>query len=460
MAGKKRDTLVPFELVEPGYEAVWIGKKLKKGVKLREVGESTDGAGFVLQEGEFADDKGNIYNKWSLWSHAFHESEWDSSPKYLAIRYINEMQEKLGPLSDDVRRIRAQIASLVHCDSGFPVTVDELLASIGTGKAPRDFFYAGCWLPKGTRTTQPRQAEAMAVIEEALLSYLDGQPAEEMLSKYPFAKGFVERTYEWLGPRSELSDFQELMLKRLLLPFDFFSRRNTSRGEVTKRCFEDEGEGSRLDAGIATLGGLPDLNVDWEIYQKNMETLTDPAKKNLYRIAYTMRLGVPLECDCHHATFRKIERWIYGIGTGEPVISSRIHGTERKRLRQLLFGYALALDKWLLGIPMQFLLLDLGHIDLGLDIKNEVLRVYAHLGGDRTPAKQKRNPADWYAEATSFQGRTPVKEWLAACLWHNMCYNTTGGWEFGILNGRHVDFYREVRAKGVEVDSWISRILA
>jgi hypothetical protein len=233
------------------------------------------------------------------------------------------------------------------------------------------------------------------------------------------------------------------MLKRLLLPFDSLTCRSTNSAEVMKRCFEEGGEGFRLDDEIAKAAGLPLIHADWEDYQKNMEALTDPAKKKLYRIAYTLHLGLPDECDCHHATFRKIERWIYGIGTGEPEIPTRIKGTERKRLRQLIFGYALALDKWLLGIPMQFLLLDLGHIDLGFDPKNEILRVYANLGEERTPV----TPV------------TPVKEWLAACLWHNMCYNTTGGWEFGILNQRHQKFYTETSAKGVKVDEWINSII-
>jgi len=58
----------------------------------------------------------------------------------------------------------------------------------------------------------------------------------------------------------------------------------------------------------------------------------------------------------------------------------------------------------LLGIPLQFVLLDLGHIDVRFDPKNEILRVYAYLGEERTP----------------------VKEWLAACLWHNLCHNLHG----------------------------------
>jgi hypothetical protein len=50
---------------------------------------------------------------------------------------------------------------------------------------------------------------------------------------------------------------------------------------------------------------------------------------------------------------------------------------------------------------MPFLLLDLGHIDLGFDPRNEILRTYAYLG----------------------EHRTPEKEWLAACLWYTITYN-------------------------------------
>ncbi|TET23891.1 MAG: hypothetical protein E3J71_00765 [Candidatus Stahlbacteria bacterium] len=429
---------MPYEMLTPGFEAVWMGKKLEEGTKLKKVGESKDEAGAVLQEGEFVDKESNIYYKWSLWSFTLDESAWDDK-----IRYINKMQQKLGPLDDDTRRIRAQIAGLVHCDSGFPVTADQILDAIGRGKLPDPAFHAGCWHSMGTKTTQPRQPEAMQVIEETLLRYLDGKPAEELISKYPFARWFIERTYEWFGPVESFTDLQKLMVKRLLLPFEFLTTRTTRntrntpdsvREKVHSRCYESGSEGFKLDDEISKVAGLPDIHVDYADYQKNAESLTD-AKKKLYRIAYTMRFGLPDTCDCHHATFRKMERWLYGIGTGEPEIPTRIKGTERKRLRQLIFGYALALDKWLLGIPMQFLLLDLGHIGLGFDLKNEILRVYAHLGEERTP----------------------VKEWLAACLWHNACYNTTGGWEFGILNKRHRESYEETTAKGVKVDVWITR---
>ena len=141
--------------------------------------------------------------------------------------------------------------------------------------------------------------------------------------------------------------------------------------------------------------------------------------------------------DCHHNTFRYIEGWIHGIGTGQSNIPTRKAGTERERLGRLLFGYVLGLDKWLLGVPMQFLLMDLGHVDLGFDPKNEVLRAYAYLGEERTP----------------------VKLWLAACLWHNLSYAPIdAAHPAGLV--RHQDLLEHAAAFGVSVREWMDSTVA
>ncbi len=106
--------------------------------------------------------------------------------------------------------------------------------------------------------------------------------------------------------------------------------------------------------------------------------------------------------------------------------------TERERLGRLLFGYVLGLDKWLLGQPMQFLLLDLGHVDLGFDPKNEILRVYAYLGEESTPEK----------------------EWLAACLWHNLA---GGGNPRGLVI--HESLLEHAKEAGISVREWMDSVL-
>ncbi len=85
---------------------------------------------------------------------------------------------------------------------------------------------------------------------------------------------------------------------------------------------------------------------------------------------------------------------------------------------------------------MQFFLLDLGHKDLGFDPKNEVLRVYAYLGEERTP----------------------VKEWLAACLWHNLSYNPIDGNPGGLV--RHKNLFDLAIHVGISMREWMDKELS
>ena len=143
-----------------------------------------------------ADADGNVTMQYSLWGFAYlTEDTWTDE-----ICAINRMQVALGPLDTAARRIRAHIASLVPCDNGFPVTVDEMLNAIGTGQLLSPAFHPGCWLSSGTRSTQPRQVESMRVIEAVLEGYLAGQSSEDAITQWPYATGFIQRAYTWLGP--------------------------------------------------------------------------------------------------------------------------------------------------------------------------------------------------------------------------------------------------------------------
>lgn len=406
MMGNKKKRLVPYKMVSPGFEAVYTGEK---------------------------DDTGHVISKWSTWTWTFpgREKEWGDE-----IKHINKMQEELGPLDDRTRQIRAHIGSLVPCDSGFPVAIDELLNAIGRGQLSEPSFYNGCWM--GTmwwdaKTTQPLEKESMQTIYEVLTCYLAGKSREELIKKFPYAEGFINRTYEWLGPATELTKLQKLMMERILLPFEFFTKRNPDYKAVNRNCFEEGGRGAQLDAEISALAGLPKIYPNYlSKYRENVSTISDPRKRELYKICGMIAHGLHGLSDCHHSSFRWIENWIHGIGTGKWGIPTRKAGKERERLGRLLFGYVLGLDKWLLGIPMQFVLLDLGHIDLGFDPKNEILRVYAYLSEERTP----------------------VKEWLAACLWYNLSHNRHGGLE---------PFHKELVERASQVDlslrEWIDSVL-
>jgi hypothetical protein len=406
------------ELAAIGFEAVYTGQTGLSTIDASDADLAYD-----------VDTDGNVYMRYSLWGFCYtEEKDWTGE-----IRYLNQMQAQLGPLDDETRAIRAHIASLVPCDSGFPVTVDEMLNAIGTGRVPQPAFHPGCWLSRGTRTTQPGQPESMAAIETVLRAYLEGQPTEALIAQYPYARGFVERTYAWLGPIAQLSEVQRRMLERMLLPFAFFAKHTEDRSAVYADCFKEGGRGKALDASISTLADLPEIHANYrQEYRDNLASIADPEKQALYTICGHIADGVSELSDCHHSTFRRIERWIHGIGTLTWDIPTRQAQTESVRLGHALFGYALGLDRWLQGVPMQFLLLDLGHVDLGFDPKNEILRVYAYLGVERTP----------------------VKAWLAACLWFNLALMPPASlYRWGV---RHKELLATTDALGISVHEWIS----
>ncbi len=412
---------VPYALVTPGFEATYTG-----GTDLN----VADGSGPCFSY--FSDAYGNVARRYSLWGFAkATEDTWDDE-----IRVINAMQAALGPLDDDTREIRAQIGSLVGCDNGVPVTIDEVLTAIGTGKFLTPAFHAGCWMGRGSRTTQPGQTESMRAIEAVIHGYLAGQAQEVLLEQHPHARGFVERAYTWLGPVGELKEVQRLMLQRMLLPFEYFAKHNPDHEKVLHACFDEGNLGKSLDAAIAALAGIPDIVPNYrKEYRERLETIAEPEKRAIYTVSCHIADCISELSDCHHAMLRRIERWIHGIGMLTWDIPSRAPHAEAARLGRLFFGYALGLDAWLRDSPMQFLLLDLGHVDLGFDPKNEILRVYANLGES-----------------------TPVKRWLAACLWYKCVLEPPAGLYRGGFC--HKELLRRADAAGVSIRDWMDQRLS
>jgi hypothetical protein len=404
-------------MVTPGFEAVYTGEKLDEPVEPQ---------GWPVSR--FSDEDGNVIEKWSVWTWRSNPADWDEE-----IRCINAMQDRLGHIDDDTRQIRAHIGSLVSCEQGIPVTIDDLLQAAGRGRFLESPMHDGCWCGgmwfEG-RGTQHGQQEAMAAIEQIVLCYLEGKPAAELIHRFPDAEGFVRRTYNWLPPHAGLSEIQRLMLQRMLLPFEFFSGRNTDYGVVNHNCFEDGGRGPQLDGAISELAGLPMIHAEYKAeFREALQTIKDPPKRELYRICGAIAHGLHGLSDCHHSAFRWIERWVHDIGTLSVGIPERPTGMERRRLADLLFGYTLGLDKWLLGRSMQFLLIDLAWMDLGCDPKNEILRVYSHLGRERTP----------------------IKEWLAACLWKSL---SGVGNPWGLIAQQEMN--KRAAGLGISTREWIA----
>ena len=437
---KKKDELVPYGQVSPGFEAAYTGETSSTSVQETELITTLH-----------SDENGNLIRQWSTipWTFPGKEGEWDDT-----VKHLHEMQIKLGPLTDNIRQIRAHITGLIPCDSGLPVTVDEVLFAIARGKLERSSFRNGC-LCSGIgcqlKTSQPQQMESSKTIHAVLNAYLAGEPKQNAIKAHSEAAGFINRSYQWLGAVSELSKVQRKMLDRMLLMIDFLAHTSVTTVDIRswsslemselqdmavalgKDLFTGEdGRGARLDAEIADQAGLPKIHPNWDpAYRETLEKLKDKPEQELYKTCCAIASGIQTLSDCHHNTFRYVENWIHGIGKGHMNIPTRKGQTEKQRLGHLLFGYALGLDRWLQGVPMQFLLLDLGHTDLGFDPKNEILRVYASLGKEVTA----------------------IKQWLAACLWYNLYHNEQGGLV------THTELVQRCQTKRVNAQEWMSSVL-
>jgi len=439
---KKKDTLVPYDQASPGFEAVYTGKTSSTPVRESQMVSTL-----------YSDEDGNLISQWCTipWIFPNEEGGWKEDEWDDTVKHMHEMQSKLGPLTDSIRLLRCHITGLIPCDSGLPVTVDELLFAIARGKLERSSFKNGC-LCSGMgcqlKTSQPQQMESLKTIHAVLNAYLAGEPKQDAVKAYPEAAGFINRSYQWLGAVSELSQVQRKMLDRMFLIIDFFAKtslmvagiESSLEGselkdleDLGKDLFYDEnGRGARLDAEIAEQAGLPKIYPRWNPeYKKTLDKLEESGKKELYKVCCAIAAGVQTLSDCHHNTFRYIEGWIHGIGTSRLDIPTRKAQSEKQRLGHMLFGYALGLDRWLMRVPLQFLLLDLGHIDLGFDPRNNILRVYACLGEEVTD----------------------IKQWLAACLWYNLVHNQQGG----LIH--HTDLVQQCKDKGVTVDEWMNAAL-
>ncbi|MBA7683032.1 hypothetical protein ES703_91388 [subsurface metagenome] len=284
---KKKERLVPYNMVSPGFEAIYTGRKA-----------SSESEKVEMITTVIADETGNEIRKWPVvsWTFPGEEKDWDEE-----IKYINNMQSKLGELDDSTRQIRSHIASLVPCDSGFPVTVDELLNAIGKGKLDEPSFRNGCWCSDmwwKQKTTQPSHIESMRIIHTVLTGYLASEPKDGFIREFPGTAGFINRTYAWLGPATELTEVQKLIMERMLLTIEYFSKTSDTvpysqfddisklqEGERhVKELFEEGGQGANLDMEISKKAALPRVYPKWKPeYQENLESLEDSRKKELYK---------------------------------------------------------------------------------------------------------------------------------------------------------------------------------
>ena len=88
---KKKDKLVPYNQVSPGFEAVYTGETSSTPVRENEMTS-------ILH----SDDEGNLIRQWSTipWTFPDKEERWKEVEWDDTVKHLLEMQTKLGPLTD------------------------------------------------------------------------------------------------------------------------------------------------------------------------------------------------------------------------------------------------------------------------------------------------------------------------------------------------------------------------
>ena len=307
---------------------------------------------------------------------------------------INEMQRALGPLDDDTRFIRIQIACLERCYWTFPANVDLIIDGIGSGKVNLDAGVS-CQPPwTGLRmgllqTLRHRRDHPAAKWHQvARLHHQQGTDPKDdlrqrLLQAYMTiltwwaAEGDLELLKHQLSQHSELAEtiyrrlgeptrLKWLYVKKLHAYLSFWSIPGLRRPGRPERAFQcakvyDDGIREELGDGEDCVGRMMDRNND--------------------------------NGTCHHAFFRHIDRQIASIGAGQ-VVPLPGAGQERKRIHEAVTNYVHVLGSWLARrTPQEAISI----WPASQDVVQRVYRILRHT--------------------------TPRKRWLVACLWEKLQEN-------------------------------------
>ncbi len=94
---KKKDTLVPYDQVSPGFEEAYTGETSSTPVQRSEMTNTV-----------YSDEDGNLISQWCTihWFFPNEEGQWKEDEWDDMIKHLRDMQSKLGPLSDNIRLLR------------------------------------------------------------------------------------------------------------------------------------------------------------------------------------------------------------------------------------------------------------------------------------------------------------------------------------------------------------------
>ncbi len=299
---------------------------------------------------------------------------------------INGLQSLAGPLSDDDRYIRIQIAVLQRCWWEFPKNVDCILDGIGTGRINLD-RQISC---------EPPWSDMLEI-----LRYQRQHPGAHATHAAGRSQT-LEGNYALPSDRQCRAMAYMNILTWWIYGGDVgaFSKMHPEWGELAQHVYEQLGEPTalkRLYAGkmCATIawGAIPASKWPTEA-SKQMTELFDSQIRQHYDDKQDP-LGDMIYNDniCHNSYFRHLDRRIASVGAGHAVdLPDR--GCERKRIHEAVTNYVHALGSWLARRTAKETIAIWGPAAATVEHVYEVL-------GEQSPRKR----------------------WLVACLWLQLSEN-------------------------------------
>lgn len=309
---------------------------------------------------------------WDIWAT-------DDPTERDAVRQrLNAMQMALGSLDDEARFVRLQIACLQRCWWEFPTNVDVVLRGIGSGTVNLD----------GRVSCEPPWSELCT-----RLRLLRNHPAGDA-GRYQTA----EQEYGLLTDRRAQARHYMTILDWWTFGGDL---------ELVQQALpEGAAAADRIYRWLGPPTPLKALYVQkvrvslgWHAFPSKSSAI--PSKSITETLMTAIGSALPEDGSdvgsmierrdlCHHAFFRHVDGQLAAIGAGARVAMPGA-GEERRRIHEAVTNYVHGLCSWLAGRPIE----DAAAVWPPSD--STVRLIYTALGEP-----------------------TPVKRWLAACLWKHL----------------------------------------
>jgi len=185
------------------------------------------------------------------------EENWDEE-----VQAVHALLGVAGPLDDDARIMRLQIASHEPCHYGFPDSIHRLLSSIGTGVADRGLV-TGCDGHFG-RTTDLARIERIRAYASVVQSWADGHSLAQVSSEcgHPDDVGHI---YNMLG---EKTPKKAAYARRVALLIELIAQESRGYRFYSDRCCYPAA--AEIDREILALEGVVPDTID-DVIKQGME---------------------------------------------------------------------------------------------------------------------------------------------------------------------------------------------